>query len=82
MIASGEFDCSRAIEKGVLQRSIPVFFVYSAKAVSMINWTLEVEEVVCPVDDMPVTGRKCMCSRPCDQSRREWYVGSENRMGL
>ena len=55
-MASGEFDCSRAAAKGVSERSIPVFFVYSAKAASMINWTLEVEKVACPVEDMPVIG--------------------------
>ena len=58
MIASGEFDCSRAAAKGVLERSIPVFFVYSAKAASIINWTLKIEKVDCPVEDMPVIGRK------------------------
>ena len=81
MIASGEFDCSRVTAKSVFERSIPVFFVYSAKAVSMINWMLEVEvseEVACPVDDM--IREKWTCSRSCVQSRRGWY-GSE-RIGV
>jgi hypothetical protein len=32
----------------------------------MTNWTLEVEDVACPVDDM--IERKWLCSRPCVQS--------------
>src|SRR6267154_6147999 len=51
-IASGEFDCWIAVAKGVSERSVPVVLVYSAKAASIIHWKLEVEDVVCPVDDM------------------------------
>jgi len=51
-ISSGEFDSSRAMAKGVLERSVPVIFMWSAKAASMMSWILELEDVGCRVDDM------------------------------
>ena len=45
MISSGEFDCSSVVAKGVSERSIPVILAYSARASSMINCMLDVEDV-------------------------------------
>ena len=59
------------VAKGLLERSIPVTLVYSAKA-SMIDWIVEAEDVACPVDDM-----RMACSSCCVQ--REWYEGKGER---
>ena len=42
----------------------------------MINWTLEVEDVDCSIDDMPVIGRKC--PRSCVQ-KSEGGLGEERK---
>jgi len=74
-ISSGEFDCSRATAKGVLERSVPVIFAYSAKAASMMNWTLEVEDVRCAIDDME---KMDVCTFLCSKSeRKELWEGEQ-----
>jgi hypothetical protein len=46
----------------------------------MMNWTLEVEDVACPVDDISEENGRVHCSRSCVQSRRArvWYREREN----
>jgi hypothetical protein len=62
MMASGEFDCSTMAANGLLEMSILVILMKSARASSRIDWNLEEEDVACPVDDM----KKSNCRRSYD----------------